>query len=765
MRTLSSNVSGGIGGNSTPVLLVKITAGAFTLPFASLDTAEWEGLNWVDPDRYYGGVTFGAGDMAVSCDLFRNNGSARLGNFTIELVNPQYFGSNQSMIDSLSAANMTLQGARLEARLIFQAPGGSWDNADLLGAGIVSEIKYTAEKVTLSVLTETESSYPNTGNVDVSEENFPDIYAGGSYPEQINQVVKIVYGWVNSVKAYLVNSTAGSQVYQVANPGHRIQNAGALYDKTGVEIYSEIQSPTTADNESISLDGRAQAACSDPLESFELPYILWSRLYPTASGVWVDDANWVDKYYTTAATLAHAGITQDETFTEDFTAVTGGVDLSSKTYLDAEDELLGYSVHLTMKKTTGTGNWLDTGGYGIWWAVVTNVAGTPLIAIDPPLTISGQYDTDGFYNTLVFNDMVYVTRLDFPTMLDDTDWITDFDGRLRMIQPSLTSSEGRMCSIDLLASKRIGDADVYSVDVSGRLCEDSGTAACWTDGVGTRSVTKTQNKFIENPAEIVEGILRHEGGYGTSIDMTKFDEAHGNLRYYATDGDASVGWEAGGVIEAETNVRQLAAKVCAQSGMVLFDGHGGSIAARFITNGRVASLAFDTSTIKKDSLKSVSSNRITEIYDRFVLNYAFDTRTGAYTKQLVMDKDQGIAVGDEWRYMQDACQDAYDMIQKTKTNTINLDWVSDDNTARKMLDHAIWLRSRDCRFVEFEAAGLISEGLELLDVITVKHPLTSMNGVGWPMIVYGITVNWKRKSHTIKAAYIPAFSRSNGSPE
>ncbi|MBK8233011.1 MAG: LamG domain-containing protein [Candidatus Eisenbacteria bacterium] len=132
-RTLSSNVSAGIAGDSAPVWLLEVDSDSSTFRWATANcnataVPAWTG-NTFDGSRLAEG---GLGDVTVKVDLARGGNRAELSGFSFRLLNSDLYS------DTL--ASHKFSGRRVELRIVFIDKAlPSWGNAAPVWSGFITE--------------------------------------------------------------------------------------------------------------------------------------------------------------------------------------------------------------------------------------------------------------------------------------------------------------------------------------------------------------------------------------------------------------------------------------------------------------------------------------------------------------------------------------------------------------------------------------------------------------------------------------------------
>lgn len=132
-RTLSANVSAGIGGGSSPVWLIELESATTTYRWATADCNSTDVPAWTG-DTFDGGriARDGLGDVSQEIDLSKGGNIANLSDFSFSIRNEDAYS------DTLFSENFL--GRRCELRLIFiDKTSPSWANGGRVFMGYISE--------------------------------------------------------------------------------------------------------------------------------------------------------------------------------------------------------------------------------------------------------------------------------------------------------------------------------------------------------------------------------------------------------------------------------------------------------------------------------------------------------------------------------------------------------------------------------------------------------------------------------------------------
>jgi hypothetical protein len=265
----------------------------------------------------------------------------------------------------------------------------------------------------------------------------------------------------------------------------------------------------------------------------------------------------------------------------------------------------------------------------------------------------------------------------------------------------------------------------------------------WVDA-DSRDNGYNENDLIENPAYIIESILRDELGLtSSSINYASFDDV-GNT----TDGRRD-DWKMRKSISSQQNSRTIVGEVCQNSGIVAI--HDFSNLERVVALDHYApSDELTTADIVFDSGKPQVRVRQTHakyIYNEFFLNYALNSGSGNYDKQLyITAAGQNLATNtrSDKTYttyggaggLCDGSQEMYNVVRRW---TWNSDWIADDTTAELFIKlMADWLAIRrweveatlwyNATTLKLEAMDQVTWDLDLLPISIRNEQVADLAG-------------------------------------
>ncbi len=358
-----------------------------------------------------------------------------------------------------------------------------------------------------------------------------------------------------------------------------------------------------------------------------------------------------------------------------------------------------------------------SGGDSLFETWMYNAAGN---LVDPGGGMCGQ---DILSATLKYNNipkMLYIPPSGFPdgangilsnlekngagnTVLTKGDW-----GSLnynRWVECDFHSTDDctiKIYELGLIFSKilQLNEKSKIYVSIKGRMFED------------TWDARKTAADLIENPADVIEKILRDDlGVVAGAINTTDFDTVSGTDRS---------GWKLAYSIMKEINSINEIQKICEEVFCFYFVNHEGKHTIKALkTSGSAAkTLSWGDVRTEGDDRKStfeVKQSPREQVFNEFFVHYDKDPATGDYQKvafiknpsagsysaNYVSTMHSGSDLyGNEstyWGY----CHTSYSTYGFTSTKHIYLDRIRDDVTAENVLAIAIkwfYLRKAETRF-------------------------------------------------------------------
>jgi hypothetical protein len=263
----------------------------------------------------------------------------------------------------------------------------------------------------------------------------------------------------------------------------------------------------------------------------------------------------------------------------------------------------------------------------------------------------------------------------------------------------------------------------------GRMCGENGD---W----GASNISTSQ--MIENPAHIIESILRDEcAQISANINRSSIDLIAGSHR---------AGWKfANQILDTEMS-DEIITKICNESGMIYMNDYQGLHKLKAIRNINPPSsttlqniyMTVEGETGDKNFSYKIYKQMLEKVYNEFYLNYKKNLASGEYEKHLYCKNPQNASWSPEYcnfdqilsgvsaQTYWNKCHSIWVNYNHHKqTLTIDADWIRDDWTANKMLQWLIdWFAYRK-HIIEFEG-GLSYISIEIGDQYRISHPINPM---------------------------------------
>ena len=761
-KSLTANVtSGRLAGNSMPVLLVQLTDGTNTFRWGTRGTADfsaWTGTAHVGSMLVPGSLP----SFHHEIDLPGGKHVGNLPDMTLTVLNSAYSGTTR-FDEYLVGAGITLQGMDCEVALVMDASDASWANrVTVYAQGKVTSFDFDLDHMRIQVQGRTASAFApvpgakaaasGAGGIIVGDDEFPDWNASDLGNQDANgKTIPMIFGAaVPSVPCYLTDSSAGAQV--VTLESRTIYDGGVLHIEYDTDIwqvsdnhYAWGSAQRTAEfiSEAFSTDVNRVAFWTD---------LLVATSWAAGTGL-TNPGNAVDANPATYATF----VLNDSLDKDDYHVFSGvGTDALKDRLLSAP--LLGVYVYAKIVSAS-----LDLDG-GATYTDHIRLKGGPGAGWDT--AVDGQFPYSGTsYDSFSGSDdparvKIGNSAVDPPPSVESvllagiafapgnrsapesiTAYFYEFRFRLELAAPFYTSP-------------------FWAVGPSGRVY---GSSSGFT-GSG-RYASAATTDLIESPAAVIENILRYEMGETTDIDTASFDAAFDALNDWAYTGvgsDIPQEWSICGATTEISNAKAVIEGVCKETALAFIDRYDGTFGLSLIAPAApVKTISHSAGDIREGTFKPVKYGHSKDIWNAFVIRYDFDIRTGTYRKTLRINKDTGIAAGAAYCYLQNACEASVAAYGLEQEMLIKCAWIHTADAAYKLADWLVWRWTRPPKLIEFQSAGLDDVDLELVDTVTVDHPLTEAEDY----IVYGLTFNSESLTTTIKAMYIPDLSRDNGDPE
>ncbi|RMD92574.1 MAG: hypothetical protein D6814_16675 [Calditrichaeota bacterium] len=245
----------------------------------------------------------------------------------------------------------------------------------------------------------------------------------------------------------------------------------------------------------------------------------------------------------------------------------------------------------------------------------------------------------------------------------------------------------------------------------------------WIDA-DSRNNGYNQNDLIENPAYIIESILRDVLGLTSSeINYQSFDAA-GNT----TSGTRN-GWKFAFQLLERKNSIDLIDELCKNSQLIYYVDYQLRESLRELplsgaTSQKSLSLSDYTLEGKKSSFH-VKKSPLEKIYNDFEVRYHYNYATQEYEKRVFCNKD-GRSSG-VLQARQDDCSNSYNNYGFERKLVVESPYIRDDTTAIYLLSRlVIWFTGRKKK-VSFKTM-LNGLDIELGDVVTPYHPFLFPSG-------------------------------------
>jgi len=780
VRTLSSNVSGGItGGGSKPVLLVQVTLASAAATFrwaqrgtttfgTTTGTPHWSGTAFV------GGwiLDKGIGQAQQQIDLPGGKHMSSLGGMTLR-VNNLFLTGGLRFDEYLVDEGYELEGAAVEMRLIFDAPNASWANAVTMFSGVVNSVKWDVAEFEIEVREEGVTAWPDVPKTPVDPQHFANVDAGShGRLQDLGKPVPIAYGQPLKVPAYLVDSTTGSQRYAVDTVKWKAVEPTTVVAEVSDElgnipvyrwaIYADNLSAFT-DAVSLYFDGVTRAA-----ESFNLLPLEWqigmSAESYTTSTLGGDFDSIADADYVWDNDIRTKGIFTEAGYSAVYRHFNCGVDLDEMTLYDPVNVSLytelfyGLRARFFVEEFTALKK-LTRFQFFFWDETYTNEYSAAYydhadnrVSVDETGYPSGHVDNDG-----------YVTWQQGVGPLSWQNGGFDYE-QTRQVGASYDGVHSIYeVWVDALLAKQMNTIPVYLVSPETRAY---GTSSGFTGSGRYGSATTTT--LVSRPAAIVEGFLRHEIGLTTEIDTGSFDGADTDGQAWAYETATNYGgcvdsWSGGGVLTEKQNLKNVLDEVCSNFGLALTTGYDGKRRCGLIAPASSADATLVTGDVAKRGIKKRARTSLSDVKNRFVINYAWDAQLGVFTKALLINKDTGLASGTPFRYLELECARSYAAYGVENEHTANAKWIVEDDDAYKLADWLVWRYAAPAETLEMETAGLADLALELLDTVIVQHEETEPT-TGLKYLLHGVVFNPKEYRLSLKLMRIRDLDRNNGMP-
>lgn len=258
---------------------------------------------------------------------------------------------------------------------------------------------------------------------------------------------------------------------------------------------------------------------------------------------------------------------------------------------------------------------------------------------------------------------------------------------------------------------------------------------------GDRDVGKTTSDFIENPAHIIEDIVRIAGLNTVDIDIATFDNAFSYFDGTNTDNEI---WKFSFVLNEEKPWKEHVADIAKHcKSRVWFsadnklkisvydESKGFSKSGNddpvsidiFTTDPEFADGKFDSNPIINNSF-SLSSSPLEEIYNAVYLNHYYMHPIDRFTRTAFIDIDnssEGTQVVDPVRDegLEKDAMDSKNKYGVRRVLELDSPYIADDNTAIQLRDHLFNYYKNERKIVSF-VTKMSACHLDLCDIINIR---------------------------------------------
>ena len=680
--------------------------------------------------------------------------------FSIQNTNPV----KNTTIASSALANDTLENKTVVVKQGFMR---KLDGTDFplsgfvtVYTGVVSDYTWDEREMAITVIDSTFKRHKNIPSTKITKTDYsgandvPDDIVGEPYP--------LIYGTVDKAKGYLTKQTATGQVVFFSEAAKTNHDLGDIYiydNDRFIRLYKDV---TTYDITGLTLsfstgvveqiyrstgnwitDGLVSG---DPIEIIDSIYndgnytvvsvttstlVVASTVTNESSTPSVDVS--VGKYEYTKDTAYRHKITfgnnsclrayqnelilsllsqpiawiQDDDATDGEQGING--DLTDYAHI-ASGAAGTYELKYRIQEFKTGGTILNI--YCVCKAASTSVAGADTGAILYPVAEATSYGAFGTYASVTIMSGTITAY----NSIDGSDEETDLSFAVTTIDDDLSKiSRGLLCFISHYAAGATKELDIYdnylridfTVDMQG---QDFYADIEGSEFGGTWDSRKTATNLIEHPADVIEGLYRHELGLADAdIDTTNFDAVSTGLS----------SWEFAAQILAEQNSREIIDTICKQATARQYKRYDGTESLKILDTSASSDMDFDSDNILADSLK-VNRTALDKVYNEYYFHYNKKYATGEYESLIYVTADDNnfSSAGSTYEGYCTTSQTKYGTVNRL---TIEADWIRDDATAEafcKRLADYHYLRHYQANYKTFLRDGF---PLELCDTCTIDN--------------------------------------------
>jgi len=736
VRTLSTNVTNGIAGDvgSKPVLLLLVTLADGTIfRWSTKSTADF--IDWTG-DTFVGDVISHVSSISTEVDIPRFGSRNILGNFDFDLVNAAYSGTTR-FDEYLVDEGVTMEGATVEVRLIFDATNATWTAAAIIGYGKVVSTSFDLDTYSVNVQTDGKDGY-----VQVPVSVVRDVAGWDGDPEYTKGETEIPFVYGNVADLYVPSvvtiTTFGEQRVQIDTEKcyglSSLWVSGYRCDRDMVEIAAD---KNYIDWMPVSASAPPNAGLV-PLEGvYDTSPTGWTNEAYTFWFIGTTQANVYDDNLSTSARVnGTIGAPPYNSHRVDFTGMTHGLDSDSPILRD----LWGVAVRV---KTRNVATYNHP-----WFKFMLADSGSSWSA---GLTVGDNVELDGFEPHEKFFFGVSAGDWTFAGLVARGMRVARESGNDVTVERFTDLFEIKM---DWVVAESFSSADFLSLGVYGREYNNTDMA----DGV--RYGADPSTLYISSPVAAIEHLLRlYHPPALSEINETSFNQAYTDCNAWgraATEIEDE--WAIGGWQTRKQNLRDCIEDICEEFGLAYLQGFDGTIKLAMV-QPQTSVYEFDLGDILAGSLV-LDATRLSEVRNSFVLRYGYNESTQLWSS-VSINKDSGIVEGSSWFYLQRACQESFDAYGVTQELKIDLKWIASENAARKALDWHVWRRRKCPKLARWKSSGIQSLAVEVMDSVTVKHPLTEAT-VGEDFIVYSVVFDWQRMTIEYRGIRVEDMNRDSG---
>lgn len=200
--------------------------------------------------------------------------------------------------------------------------------------------------------------------------------------------------------------------------------------------------------------------------------------------------------------------------------------------------------------------------------------------------------------------------------------------------------------------------------------------------LSTWDTRKTTGNLIENPADVIESVLREELGVaGVDIDTGAFD---------AASSARSTNYDMAGQVVTVKDSEDVIDEVCKSSGLMYYNDLTGKEKLTPLDKKATQDFRFNYHDIIEDSIR-VRFSRRDEVVSSFILNYAYNPISDSYRGRVYCNKDNSSFLSGGSTY-ENLCDAAYDITGLVVEREFNCKWINDSAIAHNHLKFLInWL--------------------------------------------------------------------------